>query len=100
MTVGESMVWFIGMAIAVLAILVIGTLGAAEIIRPPHRGSSRRKTSPERRTAPLGSSVTPGWTTDFPPPEPNPRKPSAEPDVGLAAQQSPPTDSGHGTSAA
>ena len=59
MTVSESMVWFIGMAIAVLAILVIGTLGAAEIIRPPTVEAATQDVT-ERRRAPLGSSVTPG----------------------------------------
>lgn len=59
MTVAGYVVWFIGMAIAVLAILTIGTLAAADIIRLPHPRRSRHQGPPGRHPARPGTPTTP-----------------------------------------
>ena len=54
MTSTEHIVAFVAMAVAILAILVIGTLAAAEII-----GTARRQPEARARTTKPGRSLTP-----------------------------------------
>ena len=54
MTSTEHIVAFVAMAVAILAILVIGTLAAAEII-----GTARRQPEARARTTKPGGSLTP-----------------------------------------
>jgi hypothetical protein len=84
MTVAGHMVWFIGMAIAVTAILTIGTLSAADIIRLPHPRRSRHQRPPESHPALLGLSTTPEELQE----------------PGARARSAPPVDDRHGKDAA
>jgi hypothetical protein len=84
MTVAGHMVWFIGMAIAVTAILTIGTLSAADIIRLPHPRRSRHQRPPGSHPALLGPSTTPEELQE----------------PGAKARSTPPVDESHGKDAA
>src|SRR5690349_8679348 len=96
MTTTEFVIWFIFMAVAVMTILVVGTLGAAGMLHRPHRpeaggrphgshagerpdaDASRHKTDVEDARVQLGSgsansapvataTTTPGTDNDEPP---------------------------------
>ena len=62
MTETQYLIWFIGQAVVTIAILVVGTLGAADLLPRPRL----RRRRPEHRPAvvdtlaPLGSSLLAG----------------------------------------
>lgn len=62
MTETQYLIWFIAQAVVTIAILVVGTLGAADLLPRPRR----RRRVPEKRPvvvdtlAPLGSSLLAG----------------------------------------
>ena len=62
MTETQYLIWFIGQAVVTIAILVVGTLGAADLLPRPHL--RRRRPAPRRAVvdtlAPLGSSLLAG----------------------------------------
>ena len=70
MTVNEYMVWIIGMAIAIITILVVGTLASADLLHRPgsgNRAEDARLRTPAHREdgvvealAPVGSSLAAG----------------------------------------
>jgi hypothetical protein len=55
MTTTEYLIWFVAMAVAIMAIIVVGTLAAADIIHPGRRtskaptGQQGKRADEERR---------------------------------------------------
>jgi hypothetical protein len=83
MTVVETMMWFIGMAIATVTILTVGILSAADIIR------WQRPRRWRRRPSPGGPDVAESIVT-----APDRSEPLA------STRSRPPYDGSHGSSAA
>ena len=62
MTETQYLIWFIGQAVVTIAILVVGTLGAADLLprRRPRRRVPENRPAVVDTLAPLGSSLLAG----------------------------------------
>lgn len=86
MTVTPNEAWFIFMAVATLTILVVGTLGAADLLHRPHR----RDVGDVRTAAARGGPTE--HPTELPTGQPT-EQPTAQP-MGAAAALPDPHDPG------
>jgi hypothetical protein len=62
MTETQYLIWFVAQAVVTIAILVVGTLGAADLLprRRPRRGTPDERAAVVNTLAPLGSSLLVG----------------------------------------